>query len=142
MTTNSEILRKEHASLRRQVAALNRLAEAEAAAPAAALDALDQLRADIDSHLGHEDHLVYPRLVEGDDIAAQAIGLALISEFRFLTGDWQLYTRRWTGARIAADWAGFAAETKAMMARLRARIDREDALLYPLARRAAEAQAA
>jgi hypothetical protein len=48
------------------------------------------------------------------------------------------YCRRWTTTAIAADWAGFGKATRAILARLRHRIDSEDHDLYPLVVRAGQ----
>lgn len=129
-------LRAEHAVLSRKMAGVAALAQASAPLPPRpVLDRLRRLQRALATHLAHEDCEIYPQLVGGDDPAAAAIGMHLRCEYHYLTGDWNLYLLRWKPARIAADWLGFAAETAEMMARLQARIEREDALLYPLAGR-------
>lgn len=130
-------LMREHDELIVLVGAVEAVVAAEAPAPAAALQALAALRLAIDAHLAEEDAHIYPRLAGSASLAEQAIGLQLIAEFRHLTGDWSLYLLRWKPAPIARDWAGFARDTREMMARLRARVARENALLYPLAAKAA-----
>ena len=130
-------LMHEHDALLALIDAVEAVVAAPTPAPAAALQAVTALRVALDAHLAAEDAHIYPRLAGSASLAEQAIGLQLISEFRHLTGDWSLYLLRWKPAVIARDWAGFATETREMLVRLRARVARENALLYPLAVQAA-----
>ncbi|MBX9796098.1 hemerythrin domain-containing protein [Sphingomonas sp.] len=125
-------LRAEHDALARRVAGVRQLLEPAAPNPRRVLGRLRALRVALAEHLAHEDSELYPQLVGGADPAAAAIGMHLRCEYDYLTGDWNLYLLHWRPARIAADWAGFVEDSRAMMARLDARIARENALLYPL----------
>ena len=130
-------LMHEHDGLLSLITAVEQVTAADTPAPAAALQAVSALRLALEAHLAEEDAHIYPRLAGSGSLGEQAIGLQLISEFRHLTGDWSLYLLRWKPAAIARDWAGFTRETREMMDRLRARVARENGLLYPLAAQAA-----
>lgn len=130
-------LMHEHDALLALMLDVDRVVGESTPAPAAALRAVTALRVALDAHLAQEDAHLYPRLMGSASLAEQAAGLQLISEFRHLTGDWGLYLLRWKPAAIARDWASFAAETRAMLARLRARVARENGLLRPFATQAA-----
>ncbi|RDE06840.1 hypothetical protein [Sphingomonas aracearum] len=54
-------------------------------------------------------------------------------EFQLLRESWSACLSRWTGDRIAADWSGFAAESRAMLATLEERLECEASVLYSLA---------
>lgn len=130
-------LRAEHAALLALIADAARVAAAVQPAPAAALAALTALRVALAAHQAGEDPHLYPRLAGGTGLADQAAALLLIAELRRLLHDWHFYLIRWTPARMARDWPGFAAETQPLLARLRARLEREEGLLAGVAVRAA-----
>lgn len=88
-------------------------------------------------HLAREDSMIYPRLIAGDDAASSAAAQDVIAEFQDLAADWTALAGAAAAGQIAADPAGFAARSRALLARLEGRIKRENELLYPQALRAA-----
>lgn len=120
----------EHAEIDRLIAEVEDLSRSSTPCPAEVLGALTTLHATLAEHLCREDDMMYPRLVDDAEIAVSAPALAMISEFHYLTGDWSLYLLSWPLTRISAEWARFGQETRALMARLHRRVDRENSLLY------------
>ena len=112
-----------------------RLARAVAGQPNvdAALGMRAELSAAVESHLTREEGFLYEELSAPGDGKFQAAVAEFRQSFANLSELWPDYLRDWDADRIAADWAGFAAQTVAMMERLRARITDENRLLYPLA---------
>lgn len=87
----------------------------------------------LDDHLSREDSFLYDELLGATDKVFPAAVLEFRRSFADLAADWGDYLSSWDAECIRADWASFAAETVAIMHRLRARIADENALLYPLA---------
>jgi hypothetical protein len=87
----------------------------------------------VESHLRREESFLLAEL----RAPGNGVFPAAVAKFRQsstdLTEAWSCYMRGWDVERIAADWAGFAAQTIALMARLRERIAQENRLLYPIA---------
>lgn len=104
------------------------------------IDSLLLLRTDLAtelaSHLYTEDGHIYPKLIHAADHGAARAARLFLEQFEHLAADWQNYLAGWPRDAIAADSAGFANETRMIMARLLHRIDQENQLLYPLALRA------
>lgn len=106
---------------------------------AAAPDAVRAVRLRTDfsialaTHLRAEDARLYPRLAQSANSRAVGASETFLSELDTLKIDWNAYLEGWPDDAIASDWATFADETRTMMIRLRARIDRENACLYPVA---------
>lgn len=86
-------------------------------------------------HLGSEDVALYPRLARSADPKLVGAAETFACELAALKVDWSIYLEEWSDDVIESDWATFAHETRAMMARLRARMARENACLYPAALR-------
>jgi hypothetical protein len=87
----------------------------------------------LEDHLSREDSFLYDQLLGATDKVFPAAVLDFRRSFADLAADWGDYLSTWDAECIRADWASFAAETIAIMHRLRARIADENALLYPLA---------
>jgi hypothetical protein len=91
------------------------------------------LSVDLAEHLAGEDEGLYaPLLASGDTIAIGPIS-RMRDELAALRVDWAAYLHEWSDDAVEQDWDGFADETHTMMARLRARIQRENEHLIPLA---------
>ncbi|MBP2229990.1 hemerythrin-like domain-containing protein [Azospirillum agricola] len=111
---------------------------AVAADPAAVSGELVRLFGKFSVHLAIEDKALYPRLARGADPALRSMAVRFQEEMGGLTQRFDTYRKAWPGPlAIARDPARFIAETRAILAQLKARIGREDAELYPLAARAA-----
>ncbi len=127
-------LRAEHAAL----VTLSRiiLDMTKAASPPQANDlaaARGALREALVRHLKCEDWILYPRLMATGDTELMRITREFELEMGSLSADFVAYDDAWTGARVAADWAGFRRETRAIFDLLATRIEREERDLYPLA---------
>lgn len=92
-----------------------------------------QLSVTLDAHLAEEDASIYPALARSSRAEHVRTGECFERELADLAVDWQAYLTEWSEDAAEADWSTFAAETKAMMDRLRKRIDRENVCLLPLA---------
>ena len=132
MTIDFETLMREHDELLRLIERLDDVVQGEPA-PEIAHDALDRLRGTLHDHLAKEDAAVYPKLVGGTDQAAATAARETMAEFQDLSAHWASYLSSWGGDRLLDDWDGFGEETRYMIAKLRARVRRENELLYPLA---------
>jgi hypothetical protein len=83
-------------------------------------------------HLRNEDAILYPRLLQSGNAQVRSIAGRLLSESGELAERFDAYVARWTGARIAADWAGFRFATTELLGMLDRRIAAEEYELYPL----------
>lgn len=88
------------------------------------------------THLAMEDRLFYPALQRMADSAARETGARFQTEMGGLGASFSTYMAHWSDDRVAADWPGFCAATRALLAALANRIEREDRQLYPLVERA------
>lgn len=122
----------DHAEIARSAATLRRAAH-EATDAAAARDAIAMLSRQLRAHLIAEDRAVYRRLLACRDHGVAETARAARRSFATLARGWRGYVVRWTSDAIAADPAGFAAATAALLDRLDARIVFENENLYPLA---------
>lgn len=102
----------------------------DAGAARAAIAALSHL---LRAHLIAEDRAVYRRLLACRDEGVADTARAARQSFATLAREWRRYVARWTAEAIAADRAGFAAATAALLDRLNARVVFENETLYPLA---------
>jgi hemerythrin-like domain-containing protein len=92
-----------------------------------------RLSVDLNNHLSGEDAALYPKLAASSNCGLAGAADSFQSELATLKADWMAYLEEWCGDAIASDWTNFAQETLAMMARLRARIARENTCLIPAA---------
>jgi hypothetical protein len=97
---------------------------------------LDRVRRDftigVSRHLNYEDAIVYPQLLESDDVMIRAAAGRLIAESATLTARFDAYCRRWSRAAIAADWSGFRYASSELLVLIERRIAAEEYELYPL----------
>ena len=128
-----ERLMHEHDRIDAALWALSALTRADTPDVSVVVIALSDLAGELDRHLAHEDSFIYPKTISGASGDASDIASAFVEEFAELRADWGLYLREWTSEGIAADWAGFRAETAAMVARLAVRVRAENKLLYAAA---------
>ncbi|WP_432769229.1 MAG: hemerythrin domain-containing protein [Sphingopyxis sp.] len=127
-------LRAEHAAL----VTLSRLLMELIAAPhpprATELAAVrGMLRDTLVRHLKCEDWALYPRLKKDGDPALSRLSDAFAREMGHIADDFAAYDARWTPDTVAANWAGFCAETTGILDALAMRIERENHTLYPAA---------
>lgn len=129
-------LRAEHAAL----VTLSRILLELVAAPAPPratelIAARGLLRDTLVRHLKCEDWVLYPRLRASGDPDLVRMASDFVCEMGSIAQDFDAYDRKWTADRVAGDWAGFGEETRAVLAVLGTRIERENRDLYPLAER-------
>lgn len=96
------------------------------------------LRDTLVRHLKCEDWALYPRLRAKGDPDLSRLATRFVDEMGHIAGDFAAYDARWTAEAVAADWAGFRAETTGILDALAMRIEREDTHLYPAAERLVE----
>ena len=85
----------------------------------------------ISSHLAYENAHLYPALARSGGQAMET-GRRMADEMSQLGGRLQAHVREWTVGAIADDWAGYCRSSKALIAVLRARMEAEEAELFPL----------
>jgi len=126
-------LREDHAELVRLVRKL--AAFIDRPEPPAQLE-LFELRRELSStliaHLKAEDWVLYPRLLASEDAAVAATAAAFSEEMGGLAAAYVAYTDKWSATAIAADWAGYRADSRGIIDALTNRITRENRELYPL----------
>jgi len=86
----------------------------------------------ISTHLAYEGAHLYPALARCSGPAMET-GRRMAAEMTDLGAGLQAHVREWTVSAIADDWPGYCRSSKAMIAILRARMDAEEAELFPLA---------
>jgi hemerythrin-like domain-containing protein len=91
------------------------------------------LRDTLTRHLKCEDWALYPKLQSRGDPGLSRLAKEFVDEMGHIAGDFIAYDTRWTPDTIAADWAGFCAETTGILDALAMRIEREEQDLYPVA---------
>lgn len=84
------------------------------------------------AHLAKEDRLVYPALISSGDRDTASTAHLISAEVGDLADKWRHYLSYWTVARIREDGEAFRAQTVAVEQALLARIEREEAELFPL----------
>ena len=83
-------------------------------------------------HLKREERVVYALLRTGLRREQEPVPAKTWRELGDFSSTFAEYGRRWTRPSIAADWRGYCAETRFILARLRERAAVEEATLYPL----------
>lgn len=89
------------------------------------------------THLALEDRLLYPAALHSSHDDARKTAMTLQQEMGDLAAQFSSYMTTWSDDRILREWPDFCAQTRAVLAALSARVDRENSLLYPLIVRAA-----
>jgi len=110
------------------------LAESPSPVPETAFDELQKFRCALNTHLAEESHFMASRGGVGRDEFARH---ASEHEHRFadLVAEWETYLGEWNQETMGEDWTSFGTATRWIMGRLRAQIQAENAVLYPLALR-------
>lgn len=126
-------LREDHASLARQFRRLGEVIEQPNPPPQVELFEIRQeLVSTLVGHLKLEDWALYPRLIESGDPEAAAAGEMFKEEMGGLAPAFLAYSNKWNAATIHADWAGYCADTRAILDALMNRLTRENRELLPL----------
>lgn len=89
-------------------------------------------------HIGYEDKILYPLLMNGADAEAAATAANCAEDFGSILGAWQAYRTQWTARAIFAAPDRFAAATAGIIGGLAMRADRENAEIYPVLERLAQ----
>ncbi len=84
------------------------------------------------AHLAKEDRLLYPRLQSCGDPRTEMLAKRFADEMGGLAEAYLAYANGWTIDSIAADWPGFARDTRKIAGALQQRIMREERDLYPM----------
>lgn len=112
------------------------MAQLRAASGGRNADELSTLRWKINrillAHLAKEDRLVYPALISCRDRDTASMAHLISAEVGDLADKWRHYLSYWTVSRIREDGEAFRAQTIAVEQALLARIEREEAELFPL----------
>ncbi|MDM7954904.1 hemerythrin domain-containing protein [Blastomonas sp.] len=88
-------------------------------------------------HLAYEDRHLYAKLLHDSRADVRETGRQFHSDLATLFAAYASNAQHWTPDRIAQDWDGFRADARRMTLAMFARIDLEEAELYPLAAGAA-----
>jgi hypothetical protein len=129
-------LREDHAKLARMFLQLDHIIAQPW--PPSQLELFEFRRTLMTTLIGHlklEDWALYPRLIESGDSEISAKGEAFQSEMSGLAPAFVDYCDKWTANAIAADWAAYCTETRAILDALTERLTRENRELLPLLER-------
>ncbi len=84
-------------------------------------------------HLGVEDRLLYPALIDSPNRTTALLASQFKAEMGGLADAFTSYMATWDSQRMVREWPDFCRETRAILALLRARMERENSELYPQA---------
>lgn len=134
MAQEMQRLRAEHAALDTLSRFLMTLvAEPEPPRPTELASVRGMFRDTLVRHLKCEDWALYPRLKASGDPELAQLAREFIHEMGHIAEEFTAYDARWSPERVASDWAGFCAETAAVLDAIAMRIEREEDELYPAA---------
>ncbi len=126
-------LREDHDRLEELLCRLTEVIERPKPPPALELFSL---RCDVArlmySHFQMQDHTLYPTLLARPEEGVAEFGRVLQAEIGDLAGAYFAHLDKWEPQAIERDWATYQAESAVLLKRVRARIAREHAELYPL----------
>lgn len=126
-------LRQDHAELVRIVQQLATAIAQPAPPPQLELFELRRrLSSTLIAHLKAEDWVLYPRLLDSSDTAVAETARAFNEEMGGLAAAYAAHADKWNAGAIDGDWAGYCAESRAILDALTDRITRENRELYPL----------
>lgn len=95
------------------------------------------LSSHIMQHLALEDRHLYAKLLIDDRPHVREIGHRFQSDLTVLFAEFSDHAQHWTPTRIAGNWTSFRVASRRLVMKMMARIDYEEAELFPLARAAA-----
>jgi hypothetical protein len=135
-------LTREHRDLVARAAALVGLAESVKTGPDAdeALGLISALDRRLVDHLEAEDREVYPLLMADPDPQVRTLAAAAFEDVGSLVGAWSHFAGYWTRPLILSDPRRFAETAGCILQALMLRVELEEDILYPAARRAAFAR--
>lgn len=84
------------------------------------------------AHFQLQDHTLYPTLLGRREAGVAELGQVLKDEIADLAAAYFSHLDKWEPQSIERDWARYQDESAALLKRVRARIAREHAELYPL----------
>ena len=125
----------EHRLLEQQAAELLQVVAADYPDPASVAALRWQMAQALREHCVREDRAVYGRMMDSGDASVRPIAWYYRRDHDALTRDFTAYIADWPVARIGREWPRFRADTERTMSQLTRRIEREEAVLYPNARR-------
>lgn len=97
---------------------------------------LSEFTARLSTHLSVEDNTLYPNLLASGHADLMRMATHYKAEMGNLYGSYMNFWKRWrSAAQLQKDTGDFLKEARAIFSTLRARIEREDRELYPLADR-------
>lgn len=122
-----------------RIDALAEVVVALAAAPSpdmpATTTALATLATLVTEHLRAEEIALYPMLVDIVPNPHLRDAARAAANFEGLRADWLDFLGEWTPDCVESDWIGFGEASRTILARLRARVEWETAVIYPYALR-------
>ena len=129
-------LREDHAKLARMFLRLEHIIGQRVAPPQMELfEFRHELMTTLIGHLKLEDWALYPRLIDSGDPDTSAKGQQFKDEMGGLAPAFAAYCDKWTASTIPADWAGYCADSRALLDALMDRVSRENRELLPLLER-------
>lgn len=131
-TTTLADLRHDHETIDLLARRLSGLIES-AAEPERLSVALDHLLHAVADHLAREDTTIYTLALSAQPGISRGKVEQVREDFERLKLNWQDYLVFWSPEQIAADRDGFVEATRAMMPRLRNRVQLEEGLLVAVA---------
>lgn len=120
----------EHRELQGQAARLLHAISADVPDPAGVAVVRWQFAQTLFDHCSREDRTIYDRLLASGDVTATTIAWRYRQEFGELAQRFARYISEWPVDRIAREWGSFGGETRAVLAILGSRIEREEEVLY------------
>ncbi len=127
-------LKHQHDAIARVAAKLEQAVSAESL-PQAVGALRWQLARLLMAHLALEDRILYPAMQRATDPETRATVARFSTEMGGLADSFPAYMRDWSDDRIASQWQDFCSATRSILAALRARVEQENSVLYPLAAR-------
>jgi hemerythrin-like domain-containing protein len=145
VTTRIQSLRQQHDAAEEMAATIMSLVgtyrDQYDAIPIARL--VGKLNALLRVHFAHEATVLYPIMMRSGDGETAAVTHQFSEEMGALAVEFEEFARRWSGpTAIDSMFEMFRDEATLLFAALGARIERENDLLYPLAKRLLERRAA
>lgn len=128
-------LSDEHRELADHAAYLRHVVSAPVPDPAAVAALRWRFVQLLHDHCVREQRQVYQPLMGSGDAVASGIALRCDEDFGQVAQAFRDYVADWPIGRIAHDWAGFGASTRATLGLIAARIEAEERELYPQAQR-------
>jgi hemerythrin-like domain-containing protein len=130
-----EMLRKQHADILEQIDAIVKSIKENKDDPSKEMvrELLANLSAELELHLLIEDDLLYPTLMKDSRESIRNVAHMFVIELSGVKEAFKKYKAKWASHdTIAVSLEAFISETKAIVALLRKRIDKENNELFPL----------